>query len=128
MKSYWSSTNVIHLDYFKSCHLVIIGVSRRFQCYFGYMWAASAPTNAFLEFFLPVFHTIFFPSHWLLSYQIIAETMDRGERGMNPVEMTIINPRKEYWPSRGLNQQPSVLKSCMLLTKLWGLACRLVHS
>ena len=28
---------------------------------------------------------------------------------MNPVEMTIINPRKEYWASRGSNQRPSVL-------------------
>ena len=25
--------------------------------------------------------------------------MDSGERGMNPVAMTIINPWKEYWPS-----------------------------
>ena len=24
--------------------------------------------------------------------------MDSNERGMNPVVMTIINPRKEYWP------------------------------
>ena len=31
--------------------------------------------------------------------------MDRGERGMNPVAMTIINPRKEYWRSRGSNQR-----------------------
>ena len=30
---------------------------------------------------------------------------------MNPVAMTIINPRKEYWPSQGSNQQPPVLKS-----------------
>ena len=34
----------------------------------------------------------------------IIETTDRGERGMNLVAMTIINPRKEYWPCRGLNQ------------------------
>ena len=38
---------------------------------------------------------------------------------MNPVAMTIINPRKEYWPSRGSNQQPPVLKSATLLTELW---------
>ena len=25
---------------------------------------------------------------------------------MNPVPMTTINPRKEYWPSRGSNQRP----------------------
>ena len=38
---------------------------------------------------------------------------------MNPVAMTIISPQKEYWPSQGLNQQPPVLKSCMLPTELW---------
>ena len=30
----------------------------------------------------------------------IVETMDRGGRGTNPLAMTIINPRKEYWPSQ----------------------------
>ena len=43
----------------------------------------------------------------------------RGERGMNPVSMPIVNPRKEYWPIRGLNPQPPVLKSTMLPTELW---------
>ena len=33
---------------------------------------------------------------------------------MNPVAMTIINPRKEYWPSRGSNQRPPVLKFATL--------------
>ena len=38
---------------------------------------------------------------------------------MNPVAMTINNPKKEYCPtSQGLNQQPPVLKSCMLPTDL----------
>ena len=50
------------------------------------------------------------------------ETTDRGERGMNPVAMTIINPLKGYWPSRGSNQQPPVLKSTTLPTELWGSA------
>ena len=49
-------------------------------------------------------------------------TTDSGERGMNPVAMTIINPRKEYWPSRGSNQRPPVLKSATLPTELWGSA------
>ena len=30
------------------------------------------------------------------------ETMDSGERGMNPVAMPIMNSRKEYWLIRGL--------------------------
>ena len=33
----------------------------------------------------------------------IVETMDRGERGMNPVTMTIISPRKECWLCLWLN-------------------------
>ena len=48
--------------------------------------------------------------------------MDSGERGMNPVVMTIINPRKEYWLSQGSNLQLPVLESCALLTELWGSA------
>ena len=57
----------------------------------------------------------------LLSHIIIVETMDSGERGMNPVAMTIINLRKEYWPSRGSNQRLSVLKFCKQPTELSGL-------
>ena len=48
------------------------------------------------------------------------ETTDSGERGMNPVAMNIISPRKEYWPSRGSNQRPPVLKSATLPTELGG--------
>ena len=49
--------------------------------------------------------------------------MESDERGMNPVVMTIINPRKEYWPSRGSNQRPPILKSATLPTEFWGWAC-----
>ena len=52
----------------------------------------------------------------------IVETMDSGERGMNPVAKTIINPWKEYWPCQGSNQRPSVLKSALIPTELWGSA------
>ena len=38
--------------------------------------------------------------------------MDSGERGMNPVAMTIISHQKEYWPNRGSNQRPPA-------TELW---------
>ena len=54
----------------------------------------------------------------------IVETKDNSERGMNPVAMRIVNPRKEYWPSRGSNQRPPVLKSATLLTELWGSAVK----
>ena len=74
------------------------------KCYFSYIAATSAPTYAFLEFSLPLLSTIFFPSHWLLYHITIAETMDSGERGMNPVTMTIINPQTECWLSPGSNQ------------------------
>ena len=52
----------------------------------------------------------------VLSHITMVETTDSGERGMNPVAMTIINPRKEYWPSRGSNQRPPVLS---VLRKNW---------
>ena len=52
----------------------------------------------------------------------IVETMGSVERGMNPVAMTIINPQKEYWPSRRSNQRLPVLRSCTLPTELWGSA------
>ena len=45
--------------------------------------------------------------------------MESGERGMTPVAMTIINPRKEYWLSWGWNQRPPVLKSATLPTELF---------
>ena len=55
--------------------------------------------------------------------------MDSDERGINPGAMTIISPRKGYGPSPGnmgiaqeLNQQPPVLKFCLLPTELCGLA------
>ena len=50
--------------------------------------------------------------------------MDSGARGMNPVAITIINPRQEYWPTQGSNQRPPVLKSAMLLTELWDLGMK----
>ena len=40
---------------------------------------------------------------------------------MNAVAMTIINPRKEYWPSRESNHRPPVLKSFTLPTELHGI-------
>ena len=81
--------------------------------------SASAPTHACLEFFSPVLCTIFFPSHWQLCHITIVETMDGSERGMNPVATTVINPRKEYWPSRECNQRHPVLKSLTLPTEPW---------
>ena len=45
--------------------------------------------------------------------------MDSGETGMTSVAMTIINLRKENWPSPGSNQRPAVLKSYSLPTELW---------
>ena len=56
-------------------------------CYlilFSTLFSCNAKTTsliyAFLEFFLPVFCTIFFLSHWLLSQITIIKTMDRRER------------------------------------------------
>ena len=37
-----------------------------------------------------IFHTLFFPSHWLLSHKTIIKTVISCERGTNPVAMTNI--------------------------------------
>ena len=66
----------------KRCHCVGMGWLC-FQQYFSHI----------LEFFWPVLRTIFSPRQKLLSHITIVETMYSGERGMNPVAMTIINPR-----------------------------------
>ena len=63
--------------------------------------------------------TIFFPSHWLLSHLTIVKTTDCGERGMNPVSLTAIDPRKEYWLSRGSNQRPPIHNIATLPSELW---------
>ena len=55
----------------------------------------SGPIHAFLEFFLVELHAIFFSSQLLLSHITIIKTMPSGERGMNPVEMTIVDSRKK---------------------------------
>ena len=66
--------------------------------------------------------------HYILSKPLATfplnhcRTTDSGKRGMNPVAMTIINRRREYWPNRGSNQRPPVLKSTTLPTELWGSA------
>ena len=96
-----------------------------------HVWIAQVPKQCTYQCFprvlltiIPQYVTICFPSHFLLSHTTIVETMNSGERGMNPVAMTIINPRKEYWPSRRSNQRPPFLKSDTLPTELWGLANR----
>ena len=68
-------------------------------------------------------------NRWLygvyLSYrcgQCTYSCLSSGKRGLNPVEMTFIKPRKEYWPSKGSNQRPLYLRCCMLRTELWGSA------
>ena len=65
------------------------------QHYFSDIEVARALIHHFLKFLLPVVHTIFFRSHWLLSHLTIIKTMDSSGRGMKPAAMTIINPLKK---------------------------------
>ena len=51
----------------------------------------------------------------------VVEIVDRGEREMYPIAMTIINLGKEYYLSRKSNQWPPVLQSCRLPTEQRGL-------
>ena len=53
------------------------------------------PDNLGLMACMPVLHTIFFPSHWVVSYKSIVKTKVRGVRGSNPVAIAIINPPKQ---------------------------------
>ena len=71
----------------------INGVQRRIEHHFSCIVVASALIYAFLKFFVQALRTIFLESHWLLSHKIIFETMDKGESGMTPVAMCLINPR-----------------------------------
>ena len=48
--------------------------------------------------------------------------MGSGERGMNPVAMTILNPRAEFWPSPRIDPATSCSQACMLPAELWGSA------
>ena len=53
-----------------------------------------------------------------LAASTILETMDSGERGMNHITMTIINPGKEYWPSRRF--EPATSCSQVFNATDWG--------
>ena len=62
---------------------------------------------------VPMLSLSSFKQYYILSKPLAAfqhnETMDSGERGINPVAMTIIDPLKEYWPSRGSNNQITLI-------------------
>ena len=75
---------------------------------FSYITSTSSPINAFQEFFLTVLRTIFFLSHWLLSHMTIVETIDCDEKGMHPVAMNIINPRRKILAEPGIEPATSV--------------------
>ena len=68
---------------------------RAFQHNFSTFAVASAPIHVFLWLLFPVFHTLFFRSHYLLSYMTIVETMVSSKNRKNPVAMTINNHGRE---------------------------------
>ena len=84
-----------HVEWLTDC-MVFNAVSLH---YFHYIMVAIAPIHAFLEFFQPVPYTIFYLSKCLLFYLTIVETMDNGEREMNPVAMTVIKSLLEWLSS-----------------------------
>ena len=89
----------------------LYGVKRRFQHYFAYVTAA-----VHLSMLYSFQATGCFPT-WPLSKQWTAVTLNT------------ISPRKEYWPSRGSNQRPPVLKSrgtcARRASQNWFIVCRL---
>ena len=52
-------------------------------------------------------------------YRCFVETMDSGERGMNPVAMAIINPRKEILAELGIERATTC--SQVLYTTNWAM-------
>ena len=48
-----------------------------------------------------------------------------GERGINPVVMTFINPQKEYWTSWRLNRWPSCSQVRYVTNRAMGLSSRI---
>ena len=102
----------------KKVRIVWYRVKCYFQQYFSNIVAASAPIQAFLSAILTnTPHNIL--SKLLDAFLHNLCQMDSGERGKNPVAMTIINLRKEYWPKQGSNQRLPVFKSSTLSTVLW---------
>ena len=55
-------------------------------------------------------HNIYCPSHWLLFHITFVKTIDSCKSRMNPIRMTIINPRKIICQDRNqISEQPLVL-------------------
>ena len=79
-----------------------------FSAVFQLHWGGQCTYPCFPGLFLTInLHNIFSPSHWLLSHITFVETIDTGDRGINPVAMTIINARKAYRPSLGIEPATS---------------------
>ena len=57
----------------------------------------------------------------------IVETVDCGEGGINSIAMTIINPRKEYWPNRRFEPASPGLKT-LQPTELWCVAAKVLRN
>ena len=77
----------------------------------------------YLWFLIPVLHTIFYRSHWLLSYITVVEIMISHEKRINTFAITITHPREardqqENPCSEVLGQYSfTVLKSIRLFSK-----------
>ena len=86
------------------------------------LWPVRCTYPCFPEILLTSTLQNILPKPLVLPHVTIVEILDRSERRMNPVAMTIINPRKEYWLSQGSNHGPPVFKSAPLWTEPWDLA------
>ena len=73
-------------------------------------WPVHLPWCFSGVLFTSTLHNIISICYWLLPHITIAKTMDSGERGMNLVTMTIINPLKKYWPSLGIEPETSCVQ------------------
>ena len=77
-----------------------------YQCFPGILFT-SAP------------HNILFKPLAAFPHNIV-DTMESGERGMNPVAMTIISPRKEFWSRWRFEPATSCLLQVFYANRLGG--------
>ena len=85
------------------------------------LWTLHLPILSW-RLILPVRSTILFPKQWLLFHIIIVETINSGERGMDPCPITVMSSRVEISQARDRTKiLVFYLKSFTMPTELYGL-------
>ena len=81
---YWLIDCLVFLKLFSTIFLLYRGGQCSHRCFPEILFNSS------------LHKCFFFSSHWLLSHITIVKPMNSDERGVNSVDMTIINPRQDW--------------------------------